>query len=89
MKEIPAEVVDAPRGFLQVIRNTTGCTFPQALAHCEARGDDISLWPEWALEEQGYVSEAGAALFIYSIMTRASLSVNERERLAEQYKRNR
>jgi hypothetical protein len=31
----------------------------------------MSLWPEWALKEQCYVTEAGAALCIFTIMTNA------------------
>ena len=64
-------VIDSARGFTQLIRGRSGCTFAEARQHCEFRGDDMSLWPEWALKEQCYVTEAGAALCIFTIMTNA------------------
>jgi hypothetical protein len=70
-KEPTNEMIDAPRGFTQIIRGMNGCTFAQARAHCVNRGDNMLLWPEWARAEQGYVSEAAAALFIYQLMIAA------------------
>lgn len=70
-REPTEDEIDAPRGFLQMIRNRTGCIFAQAREHCVLRSDNMALWPDWARNEQGYVSEAGAALFIYQLMLAA------------------
>ena len=64
-------VIDSVRGFTQLIRGRSGCTFAEVRKHCEFRGDDMSLWPDWAFEAQSYVTEAGAALCIFTIMTNA------------------
>lgn len=62
------EMSDAVRGILQVLRGKSGASFRDLRSHCEARGDDMKLWPAWAMTEQGYVTEGAAASLIYSIM---------------------
>lgn len=59
------------RGVLQVIRGQTGATFDDVRRHCGMRGEDMTLWPEWAMTEQGYVTEEGAARLIFDILTAA------------------
>ena len=63
-------MLDSVRGVLQVIRNKPGATFKDVRLHCARRGEDISKWPDWANEENGYVTERDAAMLIYEIMQR-------------------
>jgi hypothetical protein len=65
------EMADAVRGILQVIRNKHGATFPEVLEHCENRGDDTTFWPPWVQDAEGYVTEQGAAMMIYEVMSLA------------------
>jgi len=56
------------RGVIQLLRGRPGVSFQDVRDHCNARGDDMELWPKWALEANGYVTEESAALLIYDIM---------------------
>jgi hypothetical protein len=59
---------DSVRGVLQVIRNKPGATFKDVRVHCSLRGDDLSKWPLWIADADGYVTEASAARMLYEIM---------------------
>lgn len=59
---------DSVRGILQAIRLNPGVTFDKVREHCRLRGDDLSLWPEWALNSTRYVTESSAASLIYWVM---------------------
>jgi len=73
MKVVPTdEMCDSVRGILQVIRLRPGVTYLQVKEHCIMRGDNLSLWPQWATTEQGYVTESGAASLIFSVMQAAA-----------------
>lgn len=70
--ELPTEAqAEAVRGILQIIRNRAGATFNKVRAHCIARGDNMDLWPAWARDAEGYVTEEGAAMLIYEVMRAA------------------
>ncbi len=62
------EMTDSVRGVLQILRNKPGATFKNVRVHCSARGDDLSLWPVWIADSDGYVTEEAAAMMIYEIM---------------------
>lgn len=62
------EMLDSVRGVLQVLRNTKGATYKDVRVHCSMRGDDLSRWPVWIADAEGYVTEAGAADMIFGIM---------------------
>lgn len=66
--KLTEEQIDSVRGVLQILRNKTGATFHDVRTHCGLRGDDISRWPDWVKEAEGYVTEAGAAAMIFEIM---------------------
>lgn len=68
------EMADAVRGILQVIRGKRGATFDDVRRHCDLRGDDMDLWPAWALDAEGHVTEQGAAFLIFEVMQARSRS---------------
>lgn len=67
----PTEAMcEAVRGITQLLRGKPGCTFGDLMLHCESRGDDLALWPQWARDSEGYVTESAAACLIYEVMAR-------------------
>lgn len=64
------EMLDSVRGVLQILRNTTGATFHEVRKHCQLRGDDMTKWPDWIMDAEGYVTEQSAARLLYEIMQR-------------------
>lgn len=65
---VTEEMADSVRGVLQMLRGKPGATFKDVRVHCSARGDDLSLWPVWIADCDGYVTEEAAARMIYGIM---------------------
>lgn len=68
--EATEEMADAVRGVLQILRGKSGATFHDVRKHCQLRGDDMTPWPDWILDTEGYVTERAAATMIYDIMRR-------------------
>lgn len=66
-----AEMCDAVRGVLQILRGKGGATFSEVYEHCRNRGDDVRKWPQWARDSEGYVNEMAAACLIYELMRAA------------------
>jgi hypothetical protein len=59
---------DSVRGVLQILRGKPGATFKDVRCHCSNRGDDLSRWPRWIADAEGYVTEEAAATMLWQIM---------------------
>ena len=64
---------DAVRGIIQLLRAKPGCTYTDIRRHCNSRGDDLTLWPAWALSADSYITESGAVALIYLVMCAAAI----------------
>jgi hypothetical protein len=76
--EIPEECIDAARGVMQAVRNIPGVTMERVYDHFVLRGDDMALWPKWALNYSGYVTEAAATRLVCDIVHAAGAGCERR-----------